>query len=78
MGEKTRGAEKAVEALVAHMKEKEFQGLQAAITYCGDSDLAEKLKKRIQEIWVNAEVEIRRMRGLCSYYAERGGRIRQL
>lgn len=78
VGEKTRGAKKAVEALVAHMKEKEFQGLQAAITYCGDSDLAEKLKKRIQEIWVNAEVEIRRMRGLCSYYAERGGRIRQL
>lgn len=47
VGEKTRAAKKAVEALVAHMKEKEFQGLQAAITYCGDSDLAEKLKKRI-------------------------------
>ena len=37
--------------------------------------LAESLKKGILEVWKNAEVEILPTRGLCSYYAERGGLI---
>lgn len=72
---KTRGAKKAVEMLVIIMKEKGFGGNKVAISHCDNLAFAETLKKRILEIWKNAEVMILPTRGLCSYYAERGGLI---
>ena len=72
---KTRGAKNAVEMLINKMKEKGFSGYKAAISHCDNPSLAEALKKRILEIWKNAEVEIFPTKGLCSYYAERGGLI---
>lgn len=72
---KTRGAKKAVEMLIMNMKEKGFGGNKVAISHCDNLAFAEALKKRILEIWKNAEVIILPTRGLCSYYAERGGLI---
>ena len=72
---KTRGAKKAVKMLVQCMQEKGFRGEKAAISHCDNPALAEALKKGILEVWKNAEVEILPTRGLCSYYAERGGLI---
>lgn len=61
--------------LVAGMQEKGFRGDKAAISHCDNLALAETLKKSILEVWKNAEIEILPTRGLCSYYAERGGMI---
>lgn len=75
MESKVRGTKKAVEELIANMKKKGFCGNKVAISHCDNPMLAQTLKKRIREVWKNAEVEILPMRGLCSYYAERGGLI---
>lgn len=72
---KTRGAKKAVKLLIESMRDKGFRGEKAAISHCDNLPLAESLKKGILEVWKNAEVEILPTRGLCSYYAERGGLI---
>lgn len=72
---KTRGAKKAVKMLIESMQEKGFRGEKAAICHCDNLTLAETLKKGILEVWKNAEVEVLPTRGLCSYYAERGGLI---
>ncbi len=72
---KVRGAKKAVKALIEKMREKGFRGDKIAISHCDNSMLAETLKESILEIWKNAEIEILPTRGLCSYYAERGGLI---
>ena len=37
--------------------------------------LAQTLKNSILDIWENTSIEILPTRGLCSYYAERGGLI---
>ena len=72
---KTRGSKKAVKMLVASMQEKGIRGDKASISHCDNFALAETLKKSILEVWKNAEIEILPTRGLCSYYAERGGMI---
>ena len=72
---KTRGAKKAVKMLIESMREKGFRGEKAAISHCDNLPLAEALKNSILEVWRNAEIEILPTRGLCSYYAERGGLI---
>ena len=72
---KTRGAKKAVEMLLNKMRAKGFQGEKAAISHCENPALAQRLKERILETWQNAQVLVLPTRGLCSYYAERGGLI---
>lgn len=72
---KVRGAKKAVKMLITNMQEKGFRGDKAAISHCDNPAIAETLKNSILDIWKNAEVEILPTRGLCSYYAERGGLI---
>ena len=72
---KTRGAGRALELLLSKMEEKGFSGSRAAISHCANLPLAEKLKDRILDRWPHAEVTLLPTRGLCSYYAERGGLI---
>lgn len=72
---KTRGAKKAVRALVEHMRERGFAGGRVAISHCENHAIAQALKERILEAWEHSEVEVLPTRGLCSYYAERGGLI---
>lgn len=72
---KTRGAAKAVSMLLENMKENGFCGGRVVISHCQNAELAEKLKDRIMELWGDSSVHILPTRGLCSYYAERGGLI---
>lgn len=48
---------------------------KVVISHCQNIEFAEKLKCEILNIWSNAEIKIVPSRGLCSYYAERGGLI---
>lgn len=72
---KTRGSAKAIAMLLSDMKERGFHGGKVVISHCHNLDLAEKLQTEIQKLWQNAVVSIIPTRGLCSYYAERGGLI---
>ena len=72
---KTRGKAGALEALLADMRERGYQGGRAAISHCLNQELAQALADRIRALWKGAEVSILPTRGLCSYYAERGGLI---
>lgn len=72
---KTRGPAKAISMLLESMKENGFAGGKVMISHCKNLDFAEKLKSKIQEVWKNCDVRILPTRGLCSYYAERGGLI---
>ena len=44
-------------------------------SHCDNLALAQTLKNSILDIWENTSIEILPTRGLCSYYAERGGLI---
>mgnify|MGYP000557872994 CR=1 FL=1 len=72
---KTRGSAKAVKLLIEDMAERGFAGGKVAISHCHNLALAEKLRDGIKELWNTADVGILPTRGLCSYYAERGGLI---
>lgn len=72
---KTRGPAKAISMLLENMKENGFSGGKVMISHCQNPAFAEKLKCKIQELWKNCDVRILPTRGLCSYYAERGGLI---
>ena len=72
---KTRGAAGAVTKLLSQMRESGFSGGKVAISHCQNASLAATLKRNIQEAWAGCQVRVMPTRGLCSYYAERGGLI---
>lgn len=72
---KVRGAKKALDVILADMKERGYACSEVVISHCCNAEFAETLKNAIQDVWNKAEVTIVRTRGLCSYYAEKGGLI---
>lgn len=71
--QKARGSKKALDAILSDMKERGVKHNAIVISHCQNAELAEALKQSIQAIWHKADVKIVPTRGLCSYYAERGG-----
>ncbi len=72
---KVRGTQKALRIIIEDMKEHAFAGGEVLISHCLNEELALRLKTLIQETWAQAKVEIMPTRGLCSFYAEKGGMI---
>ncbi|MEA5015682.1 MAG: DegV family protein [Candidatus Limiplasma sp.] len=72
---KTRGDKRAIEYVLTVMAEYGFRGGKVIISHCHNLNLAGKLRNRILELWTNTEVKVFHTRGLCCYYAERGGLI---
>ena len=70
---KSRGMKKSLRELIKQMKERGFKGGNVIIDYCENHKDAEKLKVEILAEYPNAKIELRPMRGLCSFYAEKGG-----
>ena len=50
-----------------------FQNGKVRISHVENLELAEKLRIALMERFPEAEILIYKARGLCSYYAERGG-----
>lgn len=73
--QKVRGNGKALEAIIEDMKERCIEQDTVIISHCQNMELAERLKDVIRKIWPDVKVDILPARGLCSYYAERGGLI---
>lgn len=70
---KCRGEMKALSAILTHMKENGLDTGKVRIAHCMNGSAALKLKEMIEEVAKNVRVKIHSCRGLCSYYAEKGG-----
>lgn len=72
---KARGHAKAISIIINYMEDCNFNGGEAIVSHCYNSDIAEKLKDAILAKWPTASVTLLETRGLDSYYAERKGII---
>ena len=70
---KARGQDKALQSTVAHLKELGLKSGKVKIAHCENKAAAESLKALIDVNFAGAETEIYPCRGLCSFYAEKGG-----
>lgn len=70
---KCRGESKSLETLVTDLEAYGFKGGKVRIGHCMNETAAELLKEKIKKQFPQAQVEIAPMRGLCCYYAEKGG-----
>ena len=70
---KALGEKKAIETLYKYMKENGFDGGIIKIAHCQGLESANRLKETIVAEYPNCEVEIDECKGLCSFYAEKGG-----
>ena len=70
---KCRGEESALNAILGYLKEIGEACGKVRIAHCCNESAALRLKERIQSHIPQADVEISTCRGLCSYYAEKGG-----
>ena len=71
--DKCRGEAKSLEKLLAHLQASGLSRGKVRIAHCRNRDAAQKLKDLLQTACPQAHVEISLCRGLCSYYAEKGG-----
>ncbi len=70
---KARGMKKALAAIDALMKERNYNGGKVIIDHCFNETDANALRNQILASYPNADVRIEPTRGLCSFYAEVGG-----
>lgn len=69
---KCMGAKKALRTMFEFIKEK-CNGVKIRIAHVNNVHFAENLKNLILTAFQNAQIEIYKSTGLCSYYAEEGG-----
>ena len=72
---KIRGEKRTLEALFDEMKKFGFRSGKVSIGHCQNEQAALTLKEKIMAEFKHARVEIHKMRGLCSFYAEKGGML---
>lgn len=70
---KARGMKKVLREVFKYMQEDNYHGGEVIIDHCENEKDATTLKEKILAEYPDAKVEIRPMRGLCSFYAEEGG-----
>ncbi len=70
---KCRGESRSLETLVSDLDAYGFKGGKVRIGHCENETAARSLKEKIEKKFTLAQVEIAPMRGLCCYYAEKGG-----
>ena len=70
---KCRGQQRSLMTLVEELKVQGYRAGKISIGHCKNQEGAEQLKELILAKYKNAEVEIHAFRGLCSFYAEKGG-----
>lgn len=70
---KCRGERVSLEALLESIESEGYRGGRISIGHCQNKPAAIYLRRLILEKYADATVEIHGFRGLCSFYAERGG-----
>lgn len=71
--DKCRGQEKALSVIVRRLKEYGLETGKVRIAHCVNEAAANRLKEMILEQCSRAKIEIYPCKGLCSFYAEKGG-----
>ena len=72
---KVRGEKKALPALVGQLENEGYKGGKVKISHCLNEKAALEFKRIILEKYPAAQVAIGTCRGLCSFYAEKGGML---
>lgn len=75
MLDKCRGTHRAVETIYERMKSFGYSGGRVRISHCLNPDAATKLESLLRADYPNADVSVLACRGLCSFYAEKGGML---
>ncbi len=70
---KVRGDKKALNEIVRTMKELGWKGGRVRIAHNENAAMADSLVSALRAVYDKLDVAIERCRGLCSYYAEKGG-----
>ena len=70
---KVRGDKKALNEIVRTMKELGWKGGRVRIAHNENAAMADSLVSALHAVYDKLDVAIERCRGLCSYYAEKGG-----
>ena len=70
---KCRGERRSLETLVQSLEAEGFRSGRVSIGHCENESAALELKAMIEKRFGNVEIEIHKFRGLCSFYAEKGG-----
>lgn len=72
---KCRGQEKSLIAIFENLKKAALSKGKVRIAHCRNEDAALQLKAMIHNELPKVDVQIHSCRGLCSYYAEKGGML---
>ncbi|MCR5229487.1 MAG: DegV family protein [Solobacterium sp.] len=72
---KVRGTRKVVETMIQDMLERRVPIEQVVISHCFNPEVAESIRKAVQEKWAQIKVDIYPTKGLDSFYAEKNGLI---
>ena len=70
---KCRGESRSIETIIKDLSAMGLKNGKVSIAHCQNEEGALKLKNLIAEKFKHAQVEIHKLRGLCSFYAEKGG-----
>lgn len=71
--DKARGEQKALASIIDCMHDEGYWGGKVRIAHCQNIQVAESIKQLLTKEFANADAEIYACRGLCSFYAEKGG-----
>lgn len=71
--DKCRGEKKAITEIFNNMKRLGYKGDKLYIDHCCNEREANLLKETVLAVFPHAQVVIDKTRGLCSFYAEKGG-----
>ena len=72
---KCRGEEKSLQTILEHLKTAGLNKGKVKIAHCFNEAAAKRLKALIEERFSAVKVELYKCRGLCSFYAEKGGML---
>lgn len=70
---KCRGEKRSLEAIVKELDAQGYRGGRISIGHCQNKEGALVLKGMIRMKYKTAPIEIHNLKGLCSFYAEKGG-----
>ena len=70
---KCPGEARSLNTLVTHLKNMGLEKGKVRIAHCQNETAAMRLKEMIQKEFPQTDIKITVCRGLCSYYAEKGG-----
>lgn len=70
---KKRGEISAMTSIVENLRKLLYMGGKINIAHCNNESAAEKLKEMILKEFTLAKIQIYKCRGICSFYAEKGG-----